>query len=135
MRAGGRMKVVALSKCDRCRARSTPWTRRDQLRRLARVALAVTWLAMATGAARAETRVALVIGNGAYRSVPSLDNPPNDAKDVAAELRTLGFKVTAGVDLNQASMEHALAEFARAAASADVSLFYYGGHGLPVPAP
>jgi TPR repeat protein len=110
------------------------WARQEQLRRLARVALAVTWLAMGTAMARAETRVALVIGNGAYRSVPTLDNPPNDAKDVAAELRTLGFKVTTGVDLNQASMEHALAEFSRAAASADVSLFYYGGHGLQVAA-
>ena len=27
----------------------------------------------------ADTRVALVIGNGAYRNVPRLTNPPNDA--------------------------------------------------------
>ena len=36
-------------------------------------------------------RVALVIGNGAYRSVPALPNPPNDAGDVAAALKRLGF--------------------------------------------
>jgi len=82
--------------------------------------------------ASAETRVALVIGNGAYREVTPLANPPNDAKDVAAELGTLGFKVIIGEDLDQASMERRIAEFGKAAANADVSLFYYGGHGLQV---
>ena len=77
----------------------------------------------------------LVIGNGAYRDVAALANPPNDAKDVAAELGALGFKVTVGEDLDQATMERKIADFAKAAASADVSLFYYGGHGLQVAAP
>ena len=100
----------------------------------ARLALASTliWLAAGYAAVRAETRVALVIGNGAYREVATLANPPNDAKDIGAELKTLGFKVTTGVDLDQAGMERAIAEFTHAAASADVSLFYYGGHGLQV---
>jgi hypothetical protein len=101
---------------------------------LARLALILIWLAAGAAGARAETRVALVIGNGAYREVATLANPPNDARDVAAELKALGFKVTLGVDLDQASMERAIAEFALAAASADVSLFYYGGHGLQVAA-
>ena len=39
-------------------------------------------------------RVALVIGNGAYRSVPALTNPPTDAGDIAAALKRLGFAVT-----------------------------------------
>src|SRR5579863_6959825 len=82
--------------------------------------------------ALAETRIALVIGNGNYRAVPALTNPPNDAKDVAAELQSLGFKVTLGTDLDLVGMEGAIAEFAPAAAKADVSLFYYGGHGLQV---
>jgi uncharacterized caspase-like protein len=82
--------------------------------------------------ARAGARVALVIGNGAYGAIPTLANPPNDAEDVAAELRILGFNVMTGVDLDQTSMEHAIVAFARAAASAEVSLFYYGGHGLQV---
>ena len=94
-----------------------------------RLALALVWLIVGAGIARAETRVALVIGNGSYREVATLANPPNDARDVAAELRTLGFKVTLGVDLDQASMDRAIAEFTLAAASADVSLFYYGVKG------
>jgi TPR repeat protein len=98
------------------------------------VALLLAFVCLTAGAvgARAETRVALLIGNGAYRHVATLDNPPNDASDIAAELRALGFKVTLGVDLDQTHMERAIAEFARAAASADVSLFYYSGHGLQV---
>jgi tetratricopeptide (TPR) repeat protein len=101
---------------------------------LARVALTLGFLAARAAMAGAETRVALVIGNGAYREVATLANPPNDAKDVAAELSALGFKVTLGADLDQASMERKIADFSKAAASADVSLFYYGGHGLQVAA-
>jgi hypothetical protein len=78
--------------------------------------------------------VALVIGEGFYRSVPELANPPNDARDVADALKALGFAVTLGVDLDQARMQRAIDDFARSAATADVSLFYYGGHGLQVAA-
>jgi len=88
----------------------------------------------AAAPAGAETRVALVIGNGGYRSVPELANPPNDARDVAEALKSLGFAVTLGVDLDQTRMQRAIDEFAHSAATADVSLFYYGGHGLQVAA-
>jgi Caspase domain len=80
--------------------------------------------------ARAETRFALVIGNGAYRNIPALANPPNDAKDVAAALKSLGFKVTLKLDLDLAAMQRAIDEFALESTDADVSLFYYAGHGF-----
>ena len=106
--------------------------------RLAALGAAVLWLALALAAcpspSAAESRVALVIGNGGYRSVVQLANPPNDARDVAGALKSLGFRVTLGVDLDQAQMERAIGDFALSAASADVSLFYYGGHGLQVAA-
>jgi TPR repeat protein len=89
--------------------------------------VAVTMAALPT---RAENRLALVIGNGAYRHVPALANPPNDAKDVAAALRSLGFKVTLELDLDLAAMQRAIEEFALEATNADASLFYYAGHGL-----
>ena len=97
------------------------------------VALAA-FVLLAAGPALAESRVALVVGNGAYQAVPELANPPNDARDVAGALESLGFKVTLGVDLDQAKMQRAIADFGSAAATADVSLFYYGGHGLQVSA-
>jgi hypothetical protein len=49
--------------------------------------------------ASAEKRVALVIGNAAYQHVPRLANPGNDASDIAAKLRDLGFEVIDGIDL------------------------------------
>ena len=99
-------------------------------RRWKSVAAALLLVALAALPARAETRFALVIGNGAYRNVPALANPPNDAKDVAAALKSLGFKVTLKLDLDLAAMQRAIDEFALESADADVSLFYYAGHGF-----
>jgi uncharacterized caspase-like protein len=80
--------------------------------------------------ARADKRVALVIGNGAYRNVPQLANPKNDAADVAAALKQSGFDVALQTDLDQAAMQEAAIRFAREARGADVALFYYSGHAL-----
>ena len=90
----------------------------------------VALVALAALPALAETRFALVIGNGAYRNVPALANPPNDAKDIAAALKSLGFKVTLKLDLDLAAMQRSIDEFALELADADVSLFYYAGHGF-----
>jgi len=79
---------------------------------------------------RADQRVALVIGNGAYRSVPTLPNPTNDAADVAAALKRSGFDVILETNLDQAGMQEAAIRFARGARDADVALFYYSGHAL-----
>ncbi|HLJ70944.1 MAG TPA: caspase family protein [Roseiarcus sp.] len=87
---------------------------------------------MIAGRAGAETRVALVIGNAQYRHLPALANPGFDAKDIGADLQTLGFKVSLGIDLDLAGMERAISAFAKAAAEADVSLVYYSGHGVQV---
>lgn len=80
--------------------------------------------------ALAEVRVALVIGNGAYQNAPRLPNPTNDAVDVAASLRRAGFDTILATDLDKAGMEDATAKFARAAANADVAMFYYSGHAI-----
>jgi hypothetical protein len=80
--------------------------------------------------ANADKRVALVIGNGAYKSVPALTNPTNDAADVAASLKRSGFDVIIETNLDQAGMQDAIIRFAREARGADVALFYYSGHAL-----
>ncbi|MCL2714573.1 MAG: caspase family protein [Alphaproteobacteria bacterium] len=80
--------------------------------------------------ARSETRVALVIGNGAYEHAPRLLNPAHDAAAVAAALKRSGFETVTATDLNQTGMENAVIDFARTARSADVALFYYSGHAL-----
>ncbi len=116
------------------RTRSRPRQGETRWTVVLRLFLVVAFAACGAAEAHAETRVALVIGNGAYKEIAALANPPDDAKDVAAELQTLGFKVRTGIDLDQAGMEREIAAFVKEAASADVSLFYYGGHGLQVAA-
>ena len=91
--------------------------------------------ALAASPASAEKRVALVIGNSAYRNVPRLDNPTNDARLMADTLRGLGFTLIGGsaqVDLSKAQFESALQSFGDQAQGADVDLFYYAGHGVQV---
>jgi uncharacterized caspase-like protein len=78
----------------------------------------------------AETRVALVIGNGNYRNTTTLANPRNDATDVAAALQRIGFTTIVGFDLDKAGMEDAEIRFARAARNADVAMLYYSGHAI-----
>jgi hypothetical protein len=81
-------------------------------------------------AALADQRVALVIGNSHYDHTAALANPANDATDVSQALKTLGFDVKLDVDVGKRQMDLDLEQFARASASADVSLFYYTGHGM-----
>lgn len=92
------------------------------------LALLACWLFV--GPASAETRVALVIGNGAYASTAKLPNPSHDAEDVAASLKRSGFEVLQGSDLRQADMQDLTIRFARAASKADVAMFYYSGHAM-----
>src|ERR1700723_4809462 len=83
--------------------------------------------------AHAEKRVALVIGNSAYRSVPALPNPAADAKLMSDTLLSLGFFVVGGgaqLDLDKAGFDDALQKFKAELIGADVALFYYAGHGV-----
>jgi carboxyl-terminal processing protease len=80
--------------------------------------------------ALAEKRVALIIGNGAYQNAPRLPNPGNDAQDVAAALRRVGFETILGLDLDRAGMDDHAVRFARAARDADIAIFYYSGHAV-----
>ena len=102
-------------------------------------AAAIAWAAIAvlfslgtSAVALAETRVALVIGNGAYSATAALPNPPNDARDVAAALRSTGFDVVEAIDADRRVMDGALRDFTEKLAAADVALLFYAGHGLQV---
>jgi len=76
-----------------------------------------------------EKRVALVIGNGAYRHARPLDNPPHDAQSLKTALLQLGFTVIHKENLDGREMEHALQEFAQQLQGASLGLFFYAGHG------
>ena len=76
-----------------------------------------------------EQRVALVIGNSAYKEAP-LRNPANDATDMAATLRGLGFSVTLKTNADTRQMRAAIREFAQSLKRGGVGLFYFAGHGV-----
>ncbi|WP_448953317.1 tetratricopeptide repeat protein [Labrys neptuniae] len=80
----------------------------------------------------AERRVALVIGNSAYRSVGLLPNPARDGDLVASALRQNGIDVTVVRDLDRGGMVDALQSFADKADAADWAVIYYAGHGIEV---
>lgn len=83
------------------------------------------------GSAHAEKRVALVMGNSAYKSAPRLANPVNDASLVGGMLKKAGFdQVDVKLDLNAAEMRRALRDFGGKAREADVAVVYYAGHGI-----
>lgn len=96
-------------------------------------ALLAFWLTLTMAQpAFAERRVALVVGNSSYANVPRLPNPRNDAGDMIARLKTMGFDVIPGLDLDRNALLRLLATFGRAAEGADVALFFYAGHGMQV---
>jgi hypothetical protein len=75
---------------------------------------------------------ALVIGNGAYPGSGRLDNPVNDANAISQKLRSMGFTVTTVTDANRQKLVQSMAQFRRTAASADISLLFYAGHGVQI---
>jgi uncharacterized caspase-like protein len=82
--------------------------------------------------AHAEKRVAFVVGNGAYKNVAPLPNPPVDAKAMAGVLRNVGFDVVEGTNLTRDKMTEKLLDFGKRAQGADVAVFFYAGHGIAI---
>ena len=99
----------------------------------ARFALvAAAALALAAGPAAAKpVRVALVIGNAAYKDAP-LANPLNDAADIARALEAAGFTVVRRDNASLKEMHLALREFGDKLTREATGLFYYAGHGMQV---
>ena len=94
------------------------------------IVLSISHLAVAQG-----RRVALVVGNGAYRNVPQLSNPSHDATLIAQTLQALGFTLVGGgarIDLDKAGFDAAVRTFGQEIRGAEVALFYYSGHGMQV---
>ncbi len=80
---------------------------------------------------RAGARVALVIGNAAYRDSP-LTNPVNDAKAMAGALRDAGFDVKLHTDIDHRAMAAAVRDFGDKLRRSSVGVFYFAGHGMQI---
>ena len=105
--------------------------------------ITTTWLACAAAEAQiapasadgAERRLALVIGNSAYRSVGALTNPGNDARAVSEILNAASFEVVRAADLTLEEMQQVIGDFAAKLSEAGpnaVALVFFAGHGLQV---
>ena len=89
----------------------------------------ISALLLALNLSAAVERHALVIGNANYQSSP-LRNPLNDARDMAAALKGLGFQVHSLLDADAGQMEQAILDFGDRLRTGGVGLFYYAGHGV-----
>lgn len=87
-------------------------------------------LGLGPGTAEAAKRVALVIGNSAYKNLTRLNNPHRDAEAVASLLKSLGWEVIKGIDLAFAELHDAVAELESKAGAAELAMVYYAGHGM-----
>jgi len=122
-RADYRSAAFAVTKVDEIDMAMARQTARERLDALSAQGPAVS----------AGRRIALVIGNGAYRNVHPLDNPPRDSRLVAAALRDLGFQtVTLSIDLARDRFVETLQSFAADAEKADWAVIYYAGHGFEI---
>jgi uncharacterized caspase-like protein len=82
--------------------------------------------------ALASGKVALVIGNSAYRNVAYLPNPVHDAREIGNALERLGFTVTRVNDASYDQMRRAFLDFGRRARDAEMALVFFAGHGIEV---
>jgi tetratricopeptide (TPR) repeat protein len=122
-RADYRSAAVALTKYDDIDVLMARKTAQERV-----AALTEGGPAAATG-----RRIALLIGNGAYKNVHPLDNPPRDSKLLADQLKGLGFQtVTLANDLTRDKFFESLKTFATEAEKADWAVIYYAGHGFEV---
>jgi uncharacterized membrane protein YgcG len=100
-----------------------------------RTAIIAAGILLGSQAAYAENRLALVIGQSAYRAVVPLPNPANDAKAMAQLLGDAGFEVVTAADLSQNDLRQTVGDFAAkiAAKGPDTTaLVFYAGHGMQV---
>jgi uncharacterized caspase-like protein len=100
--------------------------------RLLILALSVISILASSNVAKADRRVAFVVGNGAYKNAQPLPNPPIDAKAMASVLRNVGFEVVEGTNLTRDKMTERLLEFGKKAQGAEVAVFFYAGHGIAI---
>src|ERR1700680_502683 len=97
--------------------------------RLLILVFSVIGILASSNAAKADRRVAFVVGNGAYKNVTPLPNPPIDAKAMAGLLRNVGFDVVEGTNLTRDKMTERLLEFGKKAEGPEIALFFFAAHG------
>lgn len=100
---------------------------------LTAIAGAIVAMLLNADDAWAEKRVALVVGNSSYQTVPQLPNPSRDANSVAKMFRDAGFeKVDIVLDAGNLDFKRSIRKFQDEADHADIAVIYYAGHGIEI---
>ena len=94
------------------------------------LAICLTGFWLADSCRAADRRVALIVGASNYAHATKLAHPADDARDMAAALRRLGFEVDLVLDPDRSALEGAVRRWGQKSRGADASLFYYSGHAL-----
>src|SRR5262245_7543621 len=99
----------------------------------ATIGAAILAMVLASDAAWADKRVALIVGNSSYQAVPQLPNPSRDANAVAKMFKDAGFdSVELQLDVGNLEFKRAIRRFEATADQADIAVVFYAGHGLEI---
>jgi uncharacterized caspase-like protein len=96
------------------------------------IVLSMVAMLVTANSAKADQRVAFVVGNGTYKNIQRLPNAPISATAMAGLLKSIGFEVVEGIDLTRDAMTGKLLEFGKKAEGADIAVFFYAGQGITV---
>src|SRR5690349_8983892 len=99
----------------------------------------VLMVIFASKPALADGRVALIIGNSAYKDLKVLSNPGSDATRLTNILLESGFDVVSCdgtrlgcLDVTEVGLTKALETFNSKAKGAELAFFFYAGHGMEI---
>src|SRR5215475_1873881 len=99
------------------------------------IGAAILSMVFAPAPAWAGKRVALIVGNSTYQTVPQLPNPSRDATAVARMFREAGFdSVDIALNVGNLEFKRAIRKFEATADQAEIAVVYYAGHGLEIAA-
>lgn len=79
------------------------------------------------------SRLAFVVGNDTYQHIPRLVNARNDARTIARELESAGFRVTRVLDADRRTLNEQFDGFLRRVEKGAEVVFYFSGHGSQPP--
>lgn len=96
------------------------------------VLLGFTLCAVGTPHVQAANRVALVIGNDAYKQISVLEKAVNDSRAISTALKAIGFTVLSGENLSRRDMNLHLQRFSAQLGPGDEALFFFAGHGVEI---
>lgn len=87
-------------------------------------------LVLCSSSVWAAQKVVFVVGNSQYQAAKLLSNPVNDATDIEAKFKQLGYTTIILKNATRKEMLAGLQRFRKELQGSEVGVFYYAGHGV-----